>query len=245
MVGQSLACCSCTKSGSTPCPNKDSDRLLPRCTLCERNSQPCVYPSTRLKPGPKQGTASTSSLVSCRVLADGLEGSRHRKRRRSSSGPVHHDPDQQTETGDYITAAGLEVGSGATPVAGSQPLGDANSAWGQPLDFLSPGLTDREDGADHSDSSHISDTRFVRAISLSALVHPSHDANFTPPSSVPSPSHRGFFLQLAGAQNTLKQVCESLELSVDCLQNLCVGWYSLLLGLGFVRLIIPKHRCLL
>lgn len=62
MVGQSVACAcySRTTFGSALSPNKNSDRLLPRCTLCERNSQTCVYPSTRLKPGPKQGTASVS-----------------------------------------------------------------------------------------------------------------------------------------------------------------------------------------
>ncbi|KXH35896.1 hypothetical protein CSIM01_00610 [Colletotrichum simmondsii] len=129
---------------------------------------------------------------------------------------AHVDEEQHVEAEDDAPSVRPEVCSRSLPAV--EP---------QLLDFLSTGLTDHDDLASlHSDSSYISDTRFVRAISLSALVHPSHDVNLTPPSSVPSPNRRGFFLQLAGAQNTLQQVCESLDLSIASLQTLTDAYFD-------------------
>ncbi|KAI3540937.1 hypothetical protein CSPX01_07841 [Colletotrichum filicis] len=149
-------------------------------------------------------------------LTANYQGSRHRKRRRLSSSLAHVDEEQHVEAEDDAPSVRPEVCSRSLPAV--EP---------QLLDFLSTGLTDHDDLASlHSDSSYISDTRFVRAISLSALVHPSHDVNLTPPSSVPSPNRRGFFLQLAGAQNTLQQVCESLDLSIASLQTLTDAYFD-------------------
>ncbi|KAF4431187.1 Sorbicillinoid biosynthetic cluster transcription factor 1 [Colletotrichum fructicola] len=188
-----LSCRSC-KRKKAKC-----DRSLPRCLLCEKTSHACIYPSTRLKPGPKLG-------------------SRNRKRRRTSEDAVHINlgtpvvPCQGTPTEQFINPPA---------VVESQSFDPPAKAWRHQNGFLLSRSTGQDENI-RPGSSHISDTRFVRAISLSALVHPSHEANVTPLSRGPSPTNGDFFVRLAETQNVLMQVCESLGLSVESLQLLCV-----------------------
>lgn len=47
-----------------------SDRIRPSCTLCDKMAKACVYPSKRMKPGPKMGRVHP---MACRMsLADTL-----------------------------------------------------------------------------------------------------------------------------------------------------------------------------
>ncbi|KAK2764671.1 fungal specific transcription factor [Colletotrichum kahawae] len=58
------------------------------------------------------------------------------------------------------------------------------------------------------------------------MVHPSHQPNLTSPSRTPPSTQRGFFVNLVGSQNTLMQVCESLELTIDSLQKLTDAYFN-------------------
>ncbi|KAF0324107.1 fungal specific transcription factor, partial [Colletotrichum asianum] len=104
-------------------------------------------------------------------------------------------------------------------VVESQGFDPPAKVWEHQNGFLLPRSTGQDENI-RPGSSHVSDTRFVRAISLSALVHPSHEANVSPLSRGPSPINGGFFVRLAETQSVLMQVCESLGLSVESLQLL-------------------------
>lgn len=77
-----------------------------------------------------------------------------------------------------------------------------------------------DENAELSDGSEVATTNFVRAISLSSLIHPTHDLRIRP---VPE-DFRGLpdtiFIDLARAQNLITQVCNAVEISVDGLQTL-------------------------
>jgi hypothetical protein len=47
----------CLGKGNVACTNcvSGSDRALPSCSTCLKSAQPCEYPSTAQKPGPKTG----------------------------------------------------------------------------------------------------------------------------------------------------------------------------------------------
>ncbi|KAE9578583.1 hypothetical protein CGMCC3_g5526 [Colletotrichum fructicola] len=197
-----LSCKSC-KRRKAKC-----DRLLPHCTLCDRNSQTCVYPSTRLKPGPKTG-------------------SRNKKRRRSSNIPPEEaSPDSHAKTGTDGLAVESGINTTESPTSGLQSQNDARRSWEHHSDLTIPELADNDEETDVSESSHISGTRFVRAISLSSMVHPSHQPNLTSPSRTSSSTDHGFFFKLVWSQNTLMQVCESLDLTIDSLQRLTDTYFN-------------------
>lgn len=195
-----------------------SDRSLPHCLLCEKTSRACIYPSTRLKPGPKLGRVDRSKVPFYQELTNVYKGSRNRKRQRTSDEAVHISlgtpavPCQGTPTEQFSNPPAVVESQGFDPPA---------KVWEHQNGFLLPRSTGQDENI-RPGSSHVSDTRFVRAISLSALVHPSHEANVTPLSRGPSPTNGGFFVRLAETQNVLMQVCESLGLSVESLQLLCV-----------------------
>lgn len=80
---------------------------------------------------------------------------------------------------------------------------------------------------DVSESSDQAAANFVRAISLSSLIHPTHESRQEPPSpsqqSAAAVSSDGFFINLVGAQRLIDQACDTLNISVDNLQTLYVG----------------------
>lgn len=71
-----------------------------------------------------------------------------------------------------------------------------------------------------SDSSELAATNFVRAISLSSLIHPTHELPETTLSNATQVLTDGFFINLAGAQNLIAQACETMNVSVSGLQTL-------------------------
>ncbi|KAJ3458014.1 hypothetical protein MRS44_012123 [Fusarium solani] len=77
---------------------------------------------------------------------------------------------------------------------------------------------------DVSESSDQAAANFVRAISLSSLIHPTHESRQEPPSpsqqSAAAVSSDGFFINLVGAQRLIDQACDTLNISVDNLQTL-------------------------
>ncbi|KAJ4142007.1 hypothetical protein NW754_014797 [Fusarium falciforme] len=75
---------------------------------------------------------------------------------------------------------------------------------------------------DVSDTSDQAAANFVRAISLSSLIHPTHESRQEPPSqqSAAAASSDGFFINLVGAQRLIDQACDALNISVDNLQTL-------------------------
>ncbi|KAJ2898102.1 hypothetical protein MKZ38_004161 [Zalerion maritima] len=87
----------------------------------------------------------------------------------------------------------------------------------------SPQPTDEDDALlDGSDVSDTAATNFVRAISLSSLIHPSHEKyRLDSPSGKESNSGTaGFFIELAGVQDLISQACDNLSLSIQHLQTL-------------------------
>ena len=83
----------------------------------------------------------------------------------------------------------------------------------------SPESKDSEDETeDLSDSSEVATTNFVRAISLSSLIHPTHD----PRSQTTPETTQCLFVDLARSENLITQTCEALRVSVTDLQTLYV-----------------------
>jgi hypothetical protein len=85
----------------------------------------------------------------------------------------------------------------------------------------SPISTDPDgEPTDLSDSSELAATNFVRAISLSSLIHPTHESRHQPLSRAAPVLSDGFFINLVGAQRLIDQACETMSISVSDLQAL-------------------------
>lgn len=71
-----------------------------------------------------------------------------------------------------------------------------------------------------SDSLEVATTNFVRAISLSSLIHPTHDLRIRPVLEHLRALPDTIFIDLARAQNLITQACNAMDLSVTGLQTL-------------------------
>ncbi|KAF2815542.1 uncharacterized protein BDZ99DRAFT_198166 [Mytilinidion resinicola] len=111
------------------------------------------------------------------------------------------------------------------PSSSSRSPNEASAHCDSPLP-PSPQATE-EDISNASDSSDTAAINFVRAISLSSIIHPTHESCLTPPPSISdgSPSS-GFFINLAGAQDLIMQACQALNLSIRTLQSLIDAYFE-------------------
>lgn len=176
------------------------DRTLPCCVLCGKTSQTCTYPSKRLKPGPKVGISQQGRK---RVRFDGSRGNEERGGR--SGSPASRQYLARRSSSTSPAGAAIHYESSLLP---------------------SPQATEADDTPDTSDSSDTAATNFVRAISLSSLIHPTHESCLTPPASVSEMSSSGFFINLAGTQDLIMQSCHALNLSINTLQSLIDSYFE-------------------
>ncbi|KAM5357120.1 hypothetical protein ACJZ2D_016592 [Fusarium nematophilum] len=193
------------------------DRILPRCTLCDKTSRPCAYPSIRMKPGPKLGSRQRNPR-------------RTRINRYSKSHASQTSDPAPDSTGIDIAspssifpAAAFNNGTDCQMIEnlGEQtPMPSANiPPYGG---FLppSPKTSDSDGSTDISNSLDMAATNFVRALNISWLMHPNHapavDISTNDSSALPD----GFFVNLAGSQSLITQACETMEISVHDLQLL-------------------------
>lgn len=84
----------------------------------------------------------------------------------------------------------------------------------------SPKTSDSDDSTDLSDFSDMATTNFVRALSISWLIHPNHSAAGDVPTTLGGTLPDGFFVNLAGSQTLITQACETMKISVQDLQLL-------------------------
>ncbi|KAF2179306.1 hypothetical protein K469DRAFT_641512 [Zopfia rhizophila CBS 207.26] len=186
--------------------------------LCNKTSQTCTYPSNRLKPGPKTGSLQ-----------------RGRQRLRS------YGPRRSQECNTRSVNGDLEVGnqSALQEKRDGRRLASPSSRRRRTSESVMPAASIPFESAlppsqapnidemlYESDSSDTAATNFVRAISLSSLIHPTHESCLTPPASVSDTSTSGFFVNLAGTQDLILQTCYSLNLSAGTLQVLIDSYFQ-------------------
>lgn len=85
--------------------------------------------------------------------------------------------------------------------------------------FISPDPTLQKDlESEGSEDSDVAAGNFLRAIRLSSIIHPGHEAQAN--ESDPGPCASGYFINLAGAQDLIMQVCVAMNMSIQTLQLL-------------------------
>ena len=120
----------------------------------------------------------------------------------------------------------------ASPVSFGQNGEHSNDEDDDDVDQAEDDDEDPYDGDGTWDSPGLATTNFVRAISLTSLIHPSHERRPAAPPGTSQVSHDGFFISLADAQNLIVRACETMNISVNGLQTL----YALLAALLMVSL---------
>jgi hypothetical protein len=82
--------------------------------------------------------------------------------------------------------------------------------------------TESYDLGEDSDSSDSPDVEinFVKAVSLSSLIHPTHETCSSPTAPRGDPISSSSLLNLVGAQNLLMDACDVLALSIQEFQRL-------------------------
>ncbi|KAL5591184.1 hypothetical protein FOVSG1_010073 [Fusarium oxysporum f. sp. vasinfectum] len=210
--GKSELACSLCKRRKTKC-----DRALPTCGPCDRAAQACVYPSKRMKPGPKLGSRLRERRRSRNYESGNRERRGQCKRRRDCTSDI------ASREYDQASHFAAESAGSHSNAPSALPQSRWSKAVLEDLQSLppSPTYTDQDDeSTSMSDSSEIAATNFVRAISLSSLIHPTHESRHQPPSRATQALPEGFFINLLGAQKLINQACEAMGISVDALQIL-------------------------
>ncbi|KAJ5379386.1 Fungal specific transcription factor [Penicillium cosmopolitanum] len=162
---------------------RGSDRSLPSCLLCTKLHLICVYPTLRLKPGPK-GDSSQRLLEDLSTNGD----------RKSSIGRSSWRKDHVS----YLEGNGCDFSL---------------------CDEDSPNEHSAESYDIQSNSTDV-ESNFVKAIGLSALIHPTHDLCLLPVPMRQETTSSGSLLNLAGAQNLLMDACIAFDLSLEGFQHL-------------------------
>ncbi|KAH6972756.1 fungal-specific transcription factor domain-containing protein [Ilyonectria sp. MPI-CAGE-AT-0026] len=215
----SLACESC-KRRKAKC-----DRRLPSCVLCQKTSENCVYPTQRLKPGPKIGSSRRKHQ---RLRADGIEPR----------------PSASQSLDDVADDVASDKRAGMQPPQGSSRIDlhdgcTTSNHWRPPSPAadrrisnpegllpapLSPSEPDEAELVDMPGSSPTdADTvaaNFIKAISLSSLIHPSHESRLTPPRSQAGVSPASFSASPEGTQSLTTQACRLINISSEYMHEL-------------------------
>ncbi|KAJ5982942.1 Fungal specific transcription factor [Penicillium waksmanii] len=162
---------------------RGSDRSLPSCLLCTKLHRSCVYPTLRLKPGPKGDSSQR--------LREDLSMNRARKR------SIEKSPSLK----DHFN--NLE-GTGCDFRLHDEDSSNENSAESDDIQFNSIDV----------------ESNFVKAIGLSALIHPTHDLCLLTLPMKQETILSGSILNLAGAQSLLMDACDAFGLSLEGFQHL-------------------------
>ncbi|KAH7129693.1 fungal-specific transcription factor domain-containing protein [Dactylonectria estremocensis] len=203
----SLACESC-KRRKAKC-----DRRLPSCVLCQKTSENCVYPTQRLKPGPKIGSSRRKHQ---RLRVDGIES------KPSASQSLDDVALDKRAVMQHQASSGIDPHDGCTTTSHWRPPSQVadrriSNPEGLLLAPLSPSEPDEAESVEMPGSSPTDAVaaNFIKAISLSSLIHPSHESRLTPPRSQADVSPASFSASPEGTQSLTTQACRSISISSE------------------------------
>lgn len=178
-----------------------SDRSLPACKLCTRLRDDCIYPTLRMKPGPKTGQLQDDPMVSEICSENPLRspaGQIPSVRRSSRTSPDGINFD--------INDRRFDLSVQATPT----PPGDD---------------LDIEISEKHIEPQDI-ESNFIKAIGLSSLIHPTHDRRQSDVPVMDKDIFSTSLLNLASAQNLMADACDVFGLSLPGFEYMYVRMLS-------------------
>lgn len=176
----------------------ESDRSIPSCNICTRLQDNCIYPTRRLKPGPKARQHQADVLNT----------------HQWSANRVYVAPDHAPTSGKFSRIPSKRSLSRGSDVENTS-ISRHRTGPAEPTVVNELGGDYDSESSDIPPDSLGIESNFVKAIGLSSMIHPTHDKCAIYPPSPDSTTMPGPLLNLTAAQSLLTDACEVFGLSLQ------------------------------